>query len=203
MSFKILGDGMKKILFAFLFSILIYSCGEKFPVVDDFGDNHYNLVDQDNKPVVFPDFVKGNIVVMNYIFTNCPDICPLSTNNMRLIQEQLKKENIKNVRFVSLSFDPLNDTPDVLTKFAEVRNLDLSNWDFLTGEKKVTDALIKQARVIAVPGDSTILKSGKKIIYYVHTDRISLIDAEGKIRKNFVGSKIDVAGIVNDIKSLQ
>lgn len=195
---------MKNILLAIIpLSIFIFGCAKKLSVVDDFGSNHYTLVNQNNKPLIFPDFVKGNIVVMNYIFTNCPDICPLSTNNMRLIQERIKKENIKNVRFVSLSFDPPNDTPDVLTKFAKVRNLDLSNWDFLTGEKKTTDALIKQARVIAVPGDSTILKNGKKIIYYIHTDRISLIDPEGKIRKNYTGSKINVDEIVEDIKSLQ
>ena len=194
---------MKKKLFVVLLSLLISGCGEKFPVVDDFGGNHYALVNQNNKPLMFPDFVKGNIVVMNFIYTNCPDICPLSTSNMRLIQERLKKENIKNVRFASLSFDPIHDTPEVLTKFAEVRNLDLSNWDFLTGDKKVTDALIKQARVFAMPGDSTVLKDGKKIIYFVHTDRISLIDTEGKIRKNYMGSKINVDEITGDIKSLQ
>ena len=203
MSFNTRGNEMKKILFVVLFALLISGCGEKFPVVDDFGSHHYALVNQNNKPLMFPDFVKGSIVVMNYIYTNCPDICPLSTNNMRLIQERLKKDNIKNVRFVSLSFDPIHDTPGELTKFAEVRNLDLSNWDFLTGDKKVTDALIKQAGVFAMPSDSTVLKNGKTVVNFVHTDRISLIDTEGKIRKNYIGSKINIDEITGDIKSLQ
>jgi protein SCO1/2 len=191
---------MKRLL---LFVLLFFSaCTEKLPVVDDFGNTHYNLVNQNNQPVVFPDIVNGKIVVMNYIFTNCPDICPLSTNNMRLIQQRLKKEKIENVQFVSLSFDPEFDTPAVLTKFAEVHDLDLSNWMFLTGNKSVTEAIIKKVEVLAVPNDSTVFKDGRKIYYYIHTDRIQLSDPEGKIRKNYKGSTINVEEIVGDIKSL-
>ncbi|MBI5730536.1 MAG: SCO family protein [Ignavibacteriales bacterium] len=186
-----------------LLIILFWSCKEKFPVIEELGSIRYNLVNQNNQNVVFPDFVKNKIVVMNYIFTNCPDICPLSTNNMRLIQEGIKKENIKNVHFVSLSFDPKFDTPDVLKKFAGIRNLDLSNWVFLTGEKSVTDSIIKKVGVWAVPNDSSIFRNGRKIYYYVHTDRIQLIDADGKIRKNYKGSTINVNEIVADIKNLQ
>ncbi|MEW5843863.1 MAG: SCO family protein [Bacteroidota bacterium] len=194
---------MKKLLQLIILTLLMLTgCGEKFPVVENFSNNHYQLVNQKSEPIVFPDFVKGKIVVMNFIFTNCPDICPLSTNNMRLIQERLNKERIKNVQFVSLSFDPNNDTPEVLTKFADIRGLDLSNWTFLTGRKSVTDSVIHQANVIAVPNDSTVFKDGRKIYYYIHTDRISLIDAEGRIRKNYIGSKINVDEIVNDIKKL-
>ncbi len=194
---------MKKLLPLIILTLLMLTgCGEKLPVVENFSNNHYQLVNQKSEPIVFPDFVKGKIVVMNFIFTNCPDICPLSTNNMRLIQERLNKERIKNVQFISLSFDPNNDTPEVLTKFADIRGLDLSNWTFLTGRKSVTDSVIHQANVIAVPNDSTVFKDGRKIYYYIHTDRISLIDAEGRIRKNYIGSKINIDEIVNDIKKL-
>lgn len=192
----------RTILFSALAFLIFSGCGQKLPVVENFSNHHYNLVTQKNEPVVFPDFVKGKLVVMNFIFTNCPDICPLSTNNMRLIQERLKKEKIKNVEFVSLSFDPNNDTPEVLTKFADIRHLDLGNWTFLTGKKSVIDSLIHQANVIAVPGDSTVFKDGRKIYYYIHTDRISLIDTKGRIRKNYLGSKINIDEIVNDIKQL-
>jgi len=187
----------------FLIIILFCGCKEKFPVIEEFGNTQYNLVNQNNQNVVFPDFVKSKIVVMNYIFTNCPDICPLSTNNMRLIQEQLKKEKIDNVQFVSLSFDPEFDSPEVLRKFAGIRNLNLSNWTFLTGNKSTTDSVIKKVGVLAIPNDSTIFKNGRKIFYYVHTDRIQLIDTEGKIRKNYKGSTINVNEIVADIESLQ
>lgn len=192
-----------KRLFTLFILFIIYGCGDKLPVIDDFNNSSYKLINQNNQETIFPDFVKGKIVVMNYIFTNCPDICPLSTNNMRLIQEKLKREKVDNVQFVSLSFDPENDTPEVLRKFAGIRNLDLSNWTFLTGDKSVTDAVIKKVGVLAVPNDSTVFKNGRKIYYYVHTDRIQLIDTEGKIRKNYKGSTINVDEIVADIKKLQ
>jgi len=196
---------MKIIKSALIFlSIFIFvSCWNDLEIEGNFGTAHFNLVDQNNSPQKFPEIIKGKIAIVGYIFTNCPDICPLTTNNMRLIQDELKKENINNeVEFVSISFDPEADTPEVLKKFAEIRDLDLNNWTFLTGEKTTTDSLIKEAGVIAVVGDSTITKDGKTIYYFVHTDRISLVDGEGNIRKNYPGSKVNIEEVVADVKKL-
>jgi len=190
----------KAFLIIFLF---LFGCRDKFPVVEDFSKDHFHLKNQSNQEILFPDFAKGNIVLVNYIFTNCPDICPLSTNNLRLIQRRLKEEKIKDVYFISLSFDPENDTPEALSKFAEVRNLDLSNWQFLTGNKPTIDSIIKKANVIAAKSDSTIFKNGRKIFSFIHTDRIQLIDALGQIRKNYKGSTANIDEIVTDVKSLQ
>ncbi|HOI29062.1 MAG TPA: SCO family protein [Melioribacteraceae bacterium] len=181
---------------------LITSCAKNFEVIEDLGNSSYNLIDQEGSERNFPAFVKNKIVVAGYIFTNCPDICPLTTNNMRLIQERLNKDEVEGVQFVSVSFDPDNDTPEVLKNFARIRNLDLSNWTFLTGAKPDIDKLMKQVGVLAVPGDSTVFPSGKVSYYYIHTDRIQLIDGEGKIRKNYTGSAISVDEIVDDIKSI-
>lgn len=192
---------MKKLYLLFLITLLS-SCGKQFPVLEDLSAESFKLIDQENQEVIFPDFVKGKTVVMGFIFTNCPDICPLTTNNMRLIQERLNEEKIKNIEFVALSFDPETDTPEVLKKYAELRKLDLSNWSFLTGEKPVTDAVIRKAGVFAMPGDTSVTPSGEEIIFYVHTDRISLIDTEGRIRQNYLGSKATIEDIVADIKEL-
>jgi len=79
----------------------------------------------------------------------------------------------------------------------------LSNWDFLTGDKNITDSLIKQVGVIAVPGDSLITSAGKNIYYFIHTYRISLIDTEGRIRKNYKGSAVNIDELTKDIKELE
>lgn len=202
-NFKTNGINMKKIILYLFLIVIISACKEKLPVIDELGKEQYNLVNQNDQKIIFPELVKGKLVVMNYIFTNCPDICPLSTNNMRLIQERFKKEKINDIEFVSISFDPLQDSPDVLRKFAEIRNLDLSNWAFLTGEKSVIDSLMRRIGIVAVVGDSTVFKDGRKIYYYTHTDRIQLIDKEGVIRKNYKGSSINVDEILNDVKKLQ
>ena len=182
--------------------LLVISCKSDLPVIEDLSKSEYYLINQDSIQINFPAFVNNKIVVMGFIFTNCPDICPLTTNNMRLIQEQVKKEKISDVEFVALSFDPETDKPFVLRNFVRVRNLDLSNWTFLTGEKKTIYDLLKQAEVFAIPGDSSITPKGEKIIFYVHTDRISLIDQKGRIRKQYSGSKIKIEEIVADINSI-
>ena len=182
--------------------LLLLGCSEKFEVIDDLSNSQFSLVDQANIAREFPKLTKGKLTVVGYIFTNCPDICPLTTNNMRMIQDKVKEAKIKNVEFVSISFDPLQDKPETLRKFAEVRNLDLSNWTFLTGEKPIVDSLMNRIGILAVVSDSTVFKDGRKIYYYTHTDRIQLMDEEGKIRKNYKGSGINVEEIINDIKSL-
>lgn len=186
----------------FLLSLILIAC-QSLPIEGDYGPHQFNLVDQNNSPREFPEMIKGKIGVVGYIFTNCPDICPITTNNMRLIQEKLKKEKINDkVEFVSVSFDPEADTPEVLKKFADIRDLDLNNWTFLTGEKTITDSLIHEVGIVAVVGDSSVTKEGEKIYYYVHTDRISLVDEEGNIRKNYLGSRANIDEVVADIKKL-
>lgn len=191
---------MKKILIPIAIFFTFISCQEKFPVLDSWGSSNYNLVNQDGEKVIFPHALKGKVSLVTYIFTNCPDICPLTTNNMRLIQERMKKEGINHVDLYSISFDPEVDTPPVLKKFAEMRDLNLSNWQFLTGDKKEIDDLIHQIGVFAVKGDSTVFEDSKTIYYYIHTDRISLVDKEGKIRKNYPGSTTNIDEVINDLK---
>lgn len=201
----VMNNKNKLILLAVLILTLILilsGCKKEFEPIKDLSNQQFVLLTQDSTRVTFPGFIKGKYTVMGFIFTNCPDICPLTTNNMRLIQEQLNKRDIKNVEFVSLSFDPEVDRPHVLKKYAELRDLDLSHWAFLTGNKSTTDSLIKSAGVFAVPSDTSTTPSGEDIIFYVHTDRIALINPEGQIIKNYFGSKINIEEIVNDIEDV-
>ncbi len=188
-------------LFLLILSCLA-ACSQDFPVLENLQGSAVHLVNQDSSNVIFPDDFKGQTLIVGYIFTNCPDICPLTTNNMRLIQERLAEENLKNIHLISITFDPEVDKPSVLKSFAQIRNLDLRNWDFLTGKKKTIDSLMRKSGIVAVPGDSTQFENGEKIIYYVHTDRISIVDVEQRVRKNYPGSNINVDEIINDLKDL-
>ncbi|MCB0742965.1 MAG: SCO family protein [Ignavibacteriae bacterium] len=191
-----------KITILFLLILLTQSCKNDLEIIDDLSEDSYSLLNQDSVQTNFPDLIKNKIGIVGYIFTNCPDICPLTTNNMRLIRERIENENIKNVEFVSISFDPEVDRPSVLKKFSELHGVDFDNWQFLTGEKSVIDNLIKEVGVVAFVGDSTTFNDGTKTYYYVHTDRIQLIDQEGRIRMNYLGSKIIIDQIMNDVKLL-
>ena len=195
---------LKKIIIVLLLItiIILTGCGTDFEIIEDLKNTEYKLIDMDSNNVVFPEIIRDKVAVVGYIFTNCPDICPLTTNNMRLVQEKLKADNIKGVQFVSISFDPDADKPSVLRKFAEIRNLDLSNWNFLTGDKKSISNLLNKTGIIAFVGDSTTFDDGSKTYYYTHTDRIQLIDQNGRIRKNYVGSSADISEIAEDVMKL-
>ncbi|MCK7521507.1 MAG: SCO family protein [Ignavibacteriales bacterium] len=65
----------------------------------------------------------------------------MTTHNMYLTEKQLKEDGIGDVKFVALSFDPERDSPEVIKKFAEVRELDFKSWTLLTGEKKHCERL--------------------------------------------------------------
>lgn len=178
------------------------ACIREFPIDDDWSNTKFELLNQDSSLVIFPQILEGKIGVVGYIYTNCPDICPLTTNNMARIEAKLKEKGIDNVQFVTISFDPEFDTPSVLKKYAEVRRLDLSNWTFLTGEREEIKRLLKTAGVVAAVSDSTTFDNKQKINYYLHTDRISLFDKNYHLRKNYYGSTIIIDEIISDIERI-
>ncbi len=194
---------MKKLFIILFLGLITFGCKETLPIVDDFSKENFTLLDQDSNKVSYPASFKGEINVVGYIFTNCPDICPLTTNNMIQISDKLKEAGIKGVRFTAISFDPEYDTPFVLRQYMRVRDITDKNWTFLTGEKAEIERLMKRASVVSAVSDSSTLKSGKKIYFYVHTDRISLFDKDFKLRKNYPGSTINIDEIINDIKQLR
>lgn len=189
------------VIFLFAVITLIYGCGKKMPEDKFIGGRSYPLINQDGGRVNFPEDFKNEIVVIGFIYTHCPDICPLTTHNLQTVQTELKKDGIKNVRILALSFDPERDTPPVLKEFGDVRDVDYSNFQFLTGKRSVIDSLIHEMDVIAIPGDSTNV-DGKTAYFFSHSDKISLVDQNGKIRNEYRGSKASVQEIISDIKKL-
>jgi protein SCO1/2 len=193
-------------LFSILLSVFIFlsiSCKEKLPLDKDLTKKSYNLINQEGEVVVFPDIIKGRITVLGFIYTHCPDICPMTTHNMYLTEKELKEAGIKDVKFVALSFDPDRDSPEVLKKFAEIRDLDFNSWTLLTGERATVYELLKRFDVKAIKTDENLDEDGNPEYSMMHTDRISLIDENGRLRKNYKGSTLNVEELVNDIKTLK
>lgn len=196
---------MNKLLLTTLSVILLLSisCKEKLPLDKDLTKKSYTLINQDSIEVIFPKNIVGHKTVMGFIYTHCPDICPMTTHNMYLIEKKLKEDGINNINFVALSFDPDRDTPEVLKKFAEIRDLDFNSWTLLTGEKSTVNEIMKRFDVKAIKTDENIDEDGMTEYSMMHTDRISLIDEKGILRKNYKGSTINIEEIVKDIKSLE
>jgi protein SCO1/2 len=151
---------------------------------------------------MFPAIIKDKVTVIGFIYTHCPDICPMTTHNMYLTQQKLKKNSIDDVLFVTITFDPDRDFPSVLKKFGEIRDIDINNWVFLWGDKNNTGSLLKRFNITAINIDTTYFDDGELTYSVMHTDRISLIDNKGRLKKNYRGSKVNLEELYNDIINL-
>jgi protein SCO1 len=91
----------------------------------------FALRDQDGATIK-NDTLRGQVWVANFMFTSCPDVCPILTAKMAGVRSRLVGDRVP-VRIVSFSVDPVTDTPAVLKQYAKERSADFPDWRFLTG----------------------------------------------------------------------
>ncbi len=91
------------------------------------------LITHEGKEVNFyDDLIKGKVVAINFIYTTCPDVCPLETAQLVKVQKILRDKIGKDIHIYSITIDPETDTPEVLKEY---RKRYRAKWDFLTGNK--------------------------------------------------------------------
>ena len=97
--------------------------------------SNVELVDQNGRSLKFYDEVlKDNVVVISFIFTNCQSACPLMTRNLTMIRDMMREDERRAIQFVSISIDPLRDTPAAMKEFAQKHEADIKGWLWLTGQ---------------------------------------------------------------------
>jgi len=99
----------------------------------------------------YEDLVKGQVVLINFIFTTCTSECPRTTANLVKVQELLGDRLGRDVRMISVTVDAANDTPTVLKKYAAAYGAK-PGWYFVTGKQKDVDVI---RRRLGVLDDST------------------------------------------------
>jgi protein SCO1/2 len=93
------------------------------------------VVNQDGRTLRFyDDVMKGKILLINFFFTSCDDVCPLATENLVRVQELLGDRVGKDIFFVSISLQPEHDTPEIMAAYAKEHGVG-PGWVFLTGQK--------------------------------------------------------------------
>ncbi|MDP6334517.1 MAG: SCO family protein, partial [Candidatus Poseidoniaceae archaeon] len=95
----------------------------------------FTLIDQDSNNVTM-NRSNGEILVVAFIFTRCPDVCPVITQSLKSVQNGLSSEYSDDVGFISITVDPEYDTPERLKAFTELHN---ANWPHLTGELEIME----------------------------------------------------------------
>jgi protein SCO1/2 len=137
----------------------------------------FAVYDQDGD-IITTDYLDGSVTILNFIFTRCsePDMCPAATLKMKKLQELVEKTKIPYVKFLSITLDPLFDTPGVLKSYARGYNLEESNFRFGTAGKSVIDDLTRQFGIMRkkepdTPLDHTmrtiVINSRRQIVYQV------------------------------------
>lgn len=148
------------------------------------------LIDQDGRPFDAAR-LEGHIVLVNFIFTGCSTVCPLQTRALAEVQRQLSPALRSRVRLLSVSLDPLGDTPQALKRFARRMEVDLSGWTFVTGRpqdiERISDALrlYRPEKDVRKPDD--------------HSTALWLLDPQGSLRMRYSGSSPDVNRLVREI----
>lgn len=151
------------------------------------------LTNQLGRKVSLNKDLKGKVLVIDFIFTTCPSVCPRLSANMKELQKAYIKKNPELVQFISISVDPDRDSVKVLRDYANRYDADHDRWWFLTGNKdSIFDYAKNELGLLLenadVPGD------------FVHSQKMILVDTARNIRGYFDGlDKAETKKIADDI----
>ena len=103
----------------------------------------FTLTDQNGQRLTSED-MRGTVVLYNFLYTGCGAECERMNATMQEVQQRLPAMDLGGlpVEFVTISFDPANDTPEALQRYAESLGADTSQWRFATGEEARLKQLI-------------------------------------------------------------
>lgn len=167
--------------------------------VGDAGSSFYDnfkgmrLIDQAGRPIRLHD-LRGKVVLFNFIFTACSTACPMQTHALSQMLQQMTPSLRARLHLVSVSLDPLSDTPQTLTAFARRHQVDHASWSFVTGRP---DDIQRLAERLA------LFRSGKgRAPLEDHSTALWLADAQGALAMRYAGSPPDVARIAREMAAL-
>lgn len=168
-----------------------------FQVIDAPAAPAFELADADGNPVALSDFA-DKVVVLNFVFASCTDVCPLHSELIASVQEKINITPMKDmVQFITVTTDPSVDTPEVMKAYGAARGLDPSNWLFLTTRAgQPEDATRKLANTYNVAFEP--LDDGQQM----HGVVTNVIDRGGRFAAKFHGLRFDPVNLVLYINGL-
>ena len=134
--------------------------------------------------------LRGSVVALAFLYTHCPDTCPLTAEHFREAQKALGPDGAR-VHFVAVSVDPTNDTPESVRAFTADHRLS-TNWHYLIGD---------QSRLEVVWALYGVGAFSNGTIFLSHNDAIYLIDAQGRERV-LVHASTAQDDLTNDLRLL-
>jgi protein SCO1/2 len=149
------------------------------------------LVDQAGTTVT-SDSLRGQALVVSFVFTMCREACPLITAQLARVQARARREKLDaRIRFLSITLDPVNDTPDVLRRYAGAYRVDLTTWHFLTGDPGEVGRVIRDFGLGPIAGDRAF-----------HASLVLLIDGAGRIAERRTDLELDADRLMSSLRRL-
>jgi len=155
--------------------------------------DNFVLTDQDGQRVEFGK-LRGKPVVINFMYTSCPDVCPLLTASLKILRDHMKPAEAGEIRFLSITTDPEVDTPKVLKAYSRRHEADVPNWSWLTGDAREL-APVWQGFGVGVK------RLARGLID--HTTLTVVADARGHMRFVYIGSAPDPDVLLKDLRALE
>lgn len=165
----------------------------------------FQLTDQFNKPLTLEE-LKGSVVVLTFLYTRCPDVCPLMAETLRKAYDSLGEE-ASETAFVAITVDPARDTTETVRRYSEGKGM-LDRWSFLTGTEEELRPVWQAYYVAAEPDPNTggALDTGAEESaggYLIgHSTPVYLIDRSGMLRVLHTDLTLDPQPLVHDIRLL-
>jgi protein SCO1/2 len=160
----------------------------------------FSLVDQRGHEVKLGD-LRGKVVALTFLYTSCPDVCPVVTG---LFGEAFDKlgDARRKAAFVAVSVDPERDTPERVGQYLEAQRLQ-DKVLFLTGSRAELEAVWAAYLVSVIKEKPQPGPDGNEGFYYVtHNNLVHLIDAEGRQRSLIKNFNFTAAQLTNEMKPL-
>jgi protein SCO1/2 len=183
-----------KLLAVLAFTVAFMACSRHASSLEVLGQvPQFELIAQDGQPFL-SQALAGKVWIADFIYTTCPGPCPRMTSQMREVQDAvLKVPAISgDVRLVSFTVDPANDTPPVLAAYAKTHGASTAMWYFLTGPIPVLQTLDRDA-----------FKLGDIDASMQHSTRFVLVDRQGRIRGYYDTSESSaIPKVISDIGAL-
>jgi protein SCO1/2 len=152
----------------------------------------FTLTNQDGQRSSLRAF-RGKVLAITFIYATCGDTCPLLTAKMAGLQGRLGRDFGPKVQFLSITVDPVRDTPAVLKRYAKGHGAQAIGWEFLTGTP---------AEIRAVAKDYGVYYRKTSRGDVDHTFLTSLVDADGILRVQYLGVRFDPNELLQDLQTL-
>jgi len=156
----------------------------------------FSLIDQDERPFK-RESMEGKLSVSAFVFTHCHSSCPRITAHMKGLQARLS--DIPSIQLVSVSVDPLNDTPEVIKAYMAKSELDERNWRFVTGEEAAIRHLVVDGFRVALDDGESSAAGTEEIM---HSNSFALVDQEARVRGYYRASNDGIGELERDLRVL-